>query len=250
MVNNNLDTNHATIDALKSELEAVILRLGNLEQELHRIKEKYDQNVGGLKIDIDILESQIATYSRLIAAVNRKDVANIYETEEKIFSEQQNKEKEFEQHRERTKLSLEKFNSLSEDEQDELRKLKRELSKKYHPDLGGDQSVMILINNAYRNTDLIQLRDISQGLIPDNISISNSSIGLDVDTLRSKIREREEDILSLQGTYWYKVFKEISNNNTENIFFANLSKDINVELKNKRSILAELKKTYEENKTN
>ncbi len=204
----------------------LIEEIEHFKIDLSVVKQEYDIKIGRLYLKLDEADLEILKFKKIEDLINKgfslEEAQKVVEDTLKKRREQI--EEEYKKLNEEEK-DIEKRKTISQEEQEELKKLFHKLAHKFHPDLtGGDDSMMKKINKAYADGDLEALRAIGQGGDIGNISIET------IEELKNKLARLEESI--------NKALSEKDQLNRSE--WAILKESIEKAKKQKRDILSEL----------
>lgn len=205
---------------LRAEVEALKLTLGRFEAEYHA-------RVGVLFVELDRLRLAAAEYERRIALLNaeaRADPRRVEQDIEREFAarreevraegeETRRQEQVFRRERERTQLDAAAAR--------ELKRLYRELAKRYHPDLARTdeesrqrEAIMRRVNAAFRDGDLSTLEALHREAEVIDPSFDARSTGeklvwamREVARLGMVIAEVEAELGAIQATETHRLWR-------------------------------------------
>lgn len=135
---------------------------------------KLNEKFGVINQKLKKLDLQILEYGKRIDLLNERnekplDVENnikfSFTDEKRKLEDLENEYKKTSEHYKEVLKEEAELPKLSAEEEIELKKLFRKLSLKHHPDKGGDASIFIKINEAYKKKDLEMLRNIDKNYL-------------------------------------------------------------------------------------
>jgi len=213
---------------LKMELKTLEIKL----QDLNSIKNNYfiRNNEFNTQYNLelyDILNEILEIKQRM--ALNKK-----------YYKEYEETKKEYEDFNKIYEEEIKKSKILNEDEKKELKKAYRKASKLCHPDLVSDdikkdaEKVFKELNKAYKDKNLLKVKEILKSLENEYIFETNSDKIEDKDLLNSKIIEFREKIKLVQEEI-YKfensdIFKIIEDKRNWDNFFKEAKKELEIDL--------------------
>jgi hypothetical protein len=213
-----------------SEKEKILIELveeiERFKIDLSVVKQEYDIKIGRLYLKLDEADLEILKFKKIEDLINK---GFSFEEAQKVVEDTLKKRRE-QIEEEYKKLNeeeqdIEKRKIISQEDQEELKKLFRKLAHKFHPDLtGGDDTMMKKINKAYADGDIEALRAINQGEDVGNTDIKT------IEELKSKLAILEEAIK--KALYEQEQLKHSE--------LAILKESIEKAKKQKRDILSEL----------
>jgi hypothetical protein len=163
-----IEVRHRQVAELEAELESLKLELGFFEAEYHA-------RVGTLFVELDRIRLAIEEYDRRIAGLTSRPDADPADVEREVHSEFSRRHEEVRNEEEETRRFEEIHHAdrarpqLDGTEEDEAKRLFRELAKRFHPDLARTieerhkrEQVMRRVNEAFRARNLDMLRALMQ----------------------------------------------------------------------------------------
>ena len=187
------------IEGKRREIAELEADLQSLKEDLARFNAEYHVRVGALFVERDRLELEEAEYRRLIELLTSDPdatEADIHHRVHQEFRQQRERVHQDEQNSERFQQQRDQFQrepELSDDAVAELKRLFRELAKRFHPDLAKTEAeqadrtrIMQQVNAAFHARDLAALRELTTGQDVDDQAFATFSIA---DKLVWAIRE-------------------------------------------------------------
>lgn len=168
----------------------LIEEIEHFKIDLSVVKQEYDIKIGRLYLKLDETDLELLKFKKIEDLINK---GFSFEEAQKVVEDSLKKRRE-QIDEEYKKLNdeekdIEKRKTISQEEQEELKKLFRKLAHKFHPDLtGGDDTMMKKINKAYADADIEALRAIDQGEGVGNTDINT------IEELKTKLATLEEAI--------------------------------------------------------
>jgi hypothetical protein len=208
-----LEKKRRELDALEAELAERELELATLQAELHAFEREYLGVVGIRYAELDQIEAEIAKY---LAFLNPKDSETRQQAEEAWTKAQDSKRAASENI---TDLEVSRdFKPL-----ESLKKLYREVAKRFHPDLTTDetecqrrQKVMADANQAYEDGDEERLRAILEEWENSPESVQGEGVIAElIRTIRkiAQVQERlkkiEVEIEALKRSPLYQIREKV-----------------------------------------
>lgn len=159
------------IEARKRRIADLQATLELLKQALSRFELEYRARVGTIVAEMDRIRLSLAEYRRRIERMREDRKLKPADLEREVATEFQAQREEVDAEEEETRRSQAAFRRaaarppLPPETDVELRRVYRELAKRFHPDLARDpdertrrQEIMLRINAAFRERDLVSLR--------------------------------------------------------------------------------------------
>lgn len=237
-----------TISEKEKLLIELVEEIERFKIDLYTIKQEYDIKVSRLYLKLDKTNLEILKFKKIEDLINkgfsleksRKIVEDILKKKHEQIEEEYKKINEEEK-------DIEKRKTISQEEQEELKKLFHKLAHKFHPDLiGGNDAMMKKINKAYANRDLEILRAIDQDEDSVNVEIKT------IEELLSKLARLKESIKKalyeqeqLKHSEWAILKENIEKAKKQKRDILNeLAEKVIKDIAKKENILDELKKKY------
>ncbi len=239
---------------LRAELDSLKLTLARFEAEYHA-------RVGILFVELDRARLAIAEYERRIARLQADPDADPAEVERDVGREFGSRREEVRTEDEETR----RYERLHRQEQgrpqldaqaeDEIRRLYRDLARRYHPDLARTdeerrrrEPLMQRVNAAMRERDVAALRDLFRQAEVTDPTFEARTIGerlvwaiREVARLDGVIADLETELAAMQANETYQLWnRQQSGENVLQI----LETDLMAQLATERDRLAELIATY------
>jgi hypothetical protein len=235
-----------------SEKEKLLIELveeiERFKIDLSFVKQEYDIKIGRLYLKLDETDLKILKFKKIEDLINKgfsfeeaqKAVEDTLEKRREQIEDEYKKLDEEEK-------DIEKRKTISQEEQEELKKIFRKLAHKFHPDLtGGDDTMMKKINKAYADGDLEALRAIDQ-----DDDIGNADIKT-IEELKSKLARLEESIKKalyeqeqLKHSEWAILKESIEKaKKQKRDILSELAEKVVEDIAKKENLLDELKKKY------
>ena len=215
------------VEKLRIELSMLVLEKDELLfVECKNIETAYMLAVGGLEYKAYEMECSILRLKRKLdliqAKKNRQEKIVLQKIEETLNIEFEEYQAKLNEQMEKMNEALTRSNckTLTEDENNELKKLYREIVKALHPDLnpGLSNEKIKLFHNAllaYKNGDLTGIRIIntmvSQPVLPDKSSDVISWLAKEKERLCDMLKKTNENIEKIKSEYPYTMKALISN---------------------------------------
>ncbi len=226
----------------------LIEEIEHFKIDLSVVKQEYDIKIGRLYLKLDETDLEILKFKKIEDLINK---GFSFEEAQKVVEDTLKKrreqiEEEYKKLNEEEK-DVEKRKTISQEEQEELKKLFHKLAHKFHPDLtGGDDTMMKKINKAYADGDLEALRAIDQGEGVENIDIKT------IEQLKSKLARLEESIKKalheqeqLKHSEWAILKESIEKaKKQKRDILSELAEKVTEDIVKKENQLDELKKKY------
>ena len=204
----------------------LIEEIEHFKIDLSVVKQEYDIKIGRLYLKLDETDLELLRFKKIEELINK---GFSFEEAQKVVEDSLKKRRE-QIDEEYKKLNdeekdIEKRKTISQEDQEELKKLFRKLAHKFHPDLtGGDDTMMKKINKAYADGDIEALRAIDHG---HGAEITNINT---IEELKSKLA-------TLEGAIKKALDEQDQLRHSE---LAILKESIEKAKKQKRDILSEL----------
>lgn len=235
-----------------SEKEKLLVELveeiERLKIDLSLVKQEYDIKIGRLYLKLDETDLEILKFKKIEDLINKgfsfEEAQKVVEGTLKKKREQIGEEYKKLDDEEK---NIEERKNLSQEEQEELKKLFRKLAHKFHPDLaGGNDLMMKNINKAYAVGDLEALRAIDLGGDIEKVTIET------IKELKSKLIRLEESIKhilyeqeQLKRSEWALLKENIEKaKKQQRDILRELAEKVLEDIAGKEKQLAELKKKY------
>lgn len=226
----------------------IIEEIEHFKIDLSVVKQEYDIKIGRLYLKLDETDLEILKFKKIEDLINK---GFSFEEAQKVVEETLKKrreqiEEEYKKLNEEEK-DIEKRKTISQEEQEELKKLFHKLAHKFHPDLtGGDDTMMKKINKAYADGDLETLRAIDQGEGVGSVDIKT------IEELKSKLARLEESIKKalheqeqLKHSEWAILKESIEKaKKQKRDILSELAEKVTEDIAKKENQLDELKKKY------
>ncbi|MEK7104515.1 MAG: hypothetical protein AAB868_00565 [Patescibacteria group bacterium] len=239
-----------TIFEKEKLLIELIEEIEHFKIDLSVVKQEYDIKIGRLYLKLDEIDLEILKFKKIEDLINKgfsfEEAQKV--VEDTLKNRREQIEEEYKKLNEEEK-SIEKRKTISQEEQEELKKLFHKLAHKFHPDLtGGDDTMMKKINKAYADGDLEALRAIDQGEGIGNIDIKT------IEELKSKLARLEESIKKalleqeqLKHSEWAILKESIEKaKKQKRDILSELAEKVTEDIAKKENQLDELKKKYEQ----
>ena len=208
-----LEKKQRELSALETELAERELELTTVQAELHAFEREYLRVVGVRYAELDEIEAEIAKY---LAFLNPKDSETRKQAEEAWAKAQDSKRAASE-----NITDIEVSRDFNPPES--LKKLYREVAKRFHPDLTTDeterkrrQKIMAEANQAYEDGDEKQLRAILEEWEKSPESVKGEGIAAElIRTIRkiAQVQERlkkiEAEIEALKRSALYQLREKV-----------------------------------------
>lgn len=231
-------------------LIAILEKVEQLRIDLSILKQEYDIKIGRLYLRLDEINLEILKFKKIEDLL---DKGFSFSEAEKIVEETLKKRREQIQDEynnlDDEEKDFENRKIISEDEQEELKKLWRKLAQKYHPDLAnGDEEMMKKINKAYAESDLEVLRAV------DLEQFSTEAEKATIEELRSKLASLEKSIQKANNEFeimtrseWFTLHQNIQKaKKQKRDLFDELSERVLTDIAKKENQLNELRKKHEQ----
>ncbi len=226
----------------------LIEEIEHFKIDLSVVKQEYDIKIGRLYLKLDETDLEILRFKKIEDLINK---GFSFEEAQKVVEDTLKKrreqiEEEYQKLNEEEK-DIEKRKTISQEEQEELKKLFHKLAHKFHPDLtGGDDTMMKKINKAYADGDLEALHAIDQGGGIGNVGIKT------IEELKNKLVNLEESIKKalheqeqLKRSEWAILKESIEKaKKQERDILSELAEKVLEDIAKKKNLLDELKKKY------
>ena len=164
-----------------------------------------------IQIDIKALQLRRSLLQQYINRDETPDLAEIHTKMEDFYTEAEKVISSQKSHVETAKDYLSHATFLSEEETEEHRHLYQTLLKSLHPDLNPDQTeekeeLLLEVIQAYKSADLDKMRAIyltlnPETLLDDGLSKLKTTLDEEVERLRRKVADLEEQIDALNGLF-------------------------------------------------
>jgi hypothetical protein len=183
-------------------------KIEELKYDLIVIKQEYDIKIGRLYLKLDELNLEILQQTKI--AEGLKKGLGIKEARKIAEEETQGEKEKIDKENFRLDEQEEKEKLLSSEEEKELRKVWKELVKKFHPDLALNaddredrEKKMRLINNAYENRDLEKLKSIlNEKVIEEEEVVSGEMLQERLSDILRAIEKQEQEYADLLKSEW------------------------------------------------
>lgn len=236
----------------RAQLIKITEKFEMLKSELEMVKYDYDIRIGGLYLKDNQLDLEIIQYKNIQRLMEEGlSYADAYKkVEDTYYSEQIRLDKEQEAIDEERQV-LEGREEVSEDVEQDMRKLWKKLIAKYHPDLVINEkekerreNIMKNINKAYSENNYEALK-----LFESQLHIEHFS-ALSMDILEATVVELEKSIVKAEKKYeellysqWYSMKIRLDQARKKGIdIFRGLEKSLLDDILRKIDILKKLKK--------
>ena len=237
-----------TIFEKEKLLIELIEEIEHFKIDLSVVKQEYDIKIGRLYLKLDEIDLEILKFKKIEDLINK---GFSFEEAQKVVEDTLKKrreqiEEEYKKLNEEEK-SIEKRKTISQEEQEELKKLFHKLAHKFHPDLtGGDDTMMKKINKAYADGDLESLRAIDQGEDIGSVDIKT------IEELKNKLAKLEKSIKKvlyeqeqLKHSEWAILKESIENaKKQKRDILSELAEKVVEDIAKKENQLEELRKKY------
>lgn len=195
----------------EKQYESALRKLERLKHDLSEFKRLYDARILRLYQRLNILESLLFKYRNISEYV---DEIFSFEEAQKIFDEtlKDNRARIEDEYKEQKELkkSEETLKNMTDKEKAELKKIYRNLARKYHPDrMGGDEGMMKRINKYYKEGNLEVLRDLDLEHIPVEDDDSLSGLKLRLSIVIRLVEKAETDIVLLRRSDMYVLKRNL-----------------------------------------
>lgn len=218
-------------------LSQLSVKKQQLTTQVIQFEKLYDEKIKSLYDKLHELDRVLFKYRNISEYV---DGFLSFTEAESIFEDTMNEKKSREAEnvkREKKKLLTKDHTAhLSNQQKKELKKLYRELARKFHPDkTGGKDSIMILINEAYQKGNITALKNIE---LEHDIQIENTTFsGLTQKLLRltQRIEKVTNDIHTIKSSHLYKLRLKLlnTNNATKTLVLDVLRKKLTIDVRQK-----------------
>lgn len=220
----------------------------HLTTQVEQFEKLYNKKIKSLYDKLHELDRILFKYRNISEYVD--DFLSFKEAE-RIFEETMNETKDREEEkvkREKKKL-LTKDNTahLSIQQKKELKKLYRELARKFHPDkTGGNDQIMILINEAYQNGNITALKNLE---LEHDVKIENNTFnGLTQKLVRltQRIEKVSNDIHAIKTSHLYKLRTKLlkTNTSTKTLILDMLTKKLTNDVRQKEREVEDFMKKF------
>lgn len=200
------------ISTAEKHYNKVCSTINRIKREITSFQHIYDEKLKDLHTQLNELEQILFKYQHISEYV---DDIFTFEEAQKVFEEtmkerEERLEEESKQKRKDQQMN-DKRNALSEKDQEELKKLYRNLARLFHPDkTHGNEQMMIRINEAYREGNLETLRNLDVEHIPPKIDNSIPTLKHRLMVLHVLIEKANKEITSMKRTTMYALSKKMS----------------------------------------
>jgi hypothetical protein len=237
-----------------------------LKQALGRFQVEYNAKVGRLYVELDKLELLIQEYRlRIQLIVDRGREVRLQEIEDEIKRQFSDRWQETRQTERETRGAREAYErqkaepELDEETAQELKRLYRELAKRFHPDLAETEEerqenseLMAEINEAYAQKDLDKLREIAEREGERLRSVPGETLAEKLARLTQESHRLDGVIQRLRGGLeelkrsptWEMMQKVEKGRESGQDILAGLAKDLEEQIKRKREELGGLVQRY------
>jgi hypothetical protein len=251
-----LEIRHQRATDLQVELETLKLDLSRFEAEYHA-------RVGYLFVELDRVRLACDEWGRRIARLRANLRSNLAELEDDIAEAFAKRRadihaEEAESRRYQSTFAEEQTRpTLAPDEAAELKRLYRDLARRFHPDLARSDDErqrcaeqMLRINTAYRDRDLSALKDIAAATEPDSPAFARQTVAKRLAWVHAELARLDGVIAGLR-----QAIERVHTSDTYQLWqraqadaglFDRLATGMTRELDAARAQLAYLKATYDE----
>ena len=229
-------------------LMELIEEIEHFKIDLSVVKQEYDIKIGRLYLKLDETDLDILKFKKIEDLINKgfsfEEARKV--VEDSLRKRREQIEEEYKKLNDEEK-DIEKRKTISQEEQEELKRLFHKLAHKFHPDLiGGDDTMMKKINKAYADGNLETLRAINQGEGLGSVDIKT------IEELKNKLVNLEESIKKalyeqeqLKRSEWAILKESIEKaKKQERDILSELAEKVLEDIAKKKNLLDELKKKY------
>ena len=226
----------------------LIEEIEHFKIDLSVVKQEYDIKIGRLYLKLDETDLDILKFKKIEDLINKgfsfEEARKV--VEDSLRKRREQIEEEYKKLNDEEK-DIEKRKTISQEEQEELKRLFHKLAHKFHPDLiGGDDTMMKKINKAYADGNLETLRAINQGEGLGSVDIKT------IEELKNKLVNLEESIKKalyeqeqLKRSEWAILKESIEKaKKQERDILSELAEKVLEDIAKKKNLLDELKKKY------
>lgn len=252
----------AELETRRQRAADLQLELETLKLDLTRFEAEYHARVGHLFVELDRVRLACDECGRRIARLRTNvrsdledlehDVAEAFaKRRERIFAEEAESRRY-----QRTYAEERQRPTLAPDDEAELKRIYRELARRYHPDLARSDAErqrceerMLRINAAYRDRDLGSLKDIAAASEPDSPAFARQTVTKRLEWARAELARIDgvitglvEAIRRTRASDTYQLWQRAK---ADAGLLDRLATGITRELDAARAQLANLRSTYD-----
>lgn len=203
------------------------------------------------------LELQILEYEKRIELLKKenekpdeveKNIKFSFTDEKRKLNDLEDEYKKTSEHYKDVLKEEEELPKLSKENETELKKLFRKLSLKHHPDKGGDASVFIKINEAYKKKDFEKLKNIDENYLTpveyEGLSLTDKLTRIKKQCIETekKINDRKLEIAKIINDQTYLLMIQSKENSETDILkniYTEMGEAIDLKTKQLNSLITE-----------
>ncbi|HBB56804.1 TPA: hypothetical protein DEW47_03015 [Patescibacteria group bacterium] len=226
----------------------LIEKIEHFKIDLSVIKQEYDIKIGRLYLKLDETDLEILKFKKIEDLISKG--FSLEEAQKVVEDTLKNRREQIDEEYKKLddeEKDIEKRKTISQEEQEELKKLFRKLAHKFHPDLtGGDDTMMKKINKTYADGDLETLRAIDQGEGIGNVDIKTiEELKIKLERLEESIKKALYEQEQLKHSEWAILKESIEKaKKQQRDILSELAEKVAEDIAKKENQLDELKKKY------
>ncbi len=247
----------ATLISLREKIVELEIEINDKVNNVLVFEAKLNEKFGVINQKLKKLDLQILEYSKRIELLKKgneepekveKNIKFSFTDEKRKLNDLEDEYQKTSDHYKDVLKEDEELPKLTPEKEAELKKLFRKLSLKHHPDKGGDASVFIKINEAYKKKDFEQLNNINENYLTpveyEGLSLTDKLTRIKKQCIETekKINDRKLEIAKILNDQTYLLMiqcKEKSETDILKNIYAEMEEAIEQKGKELNSLIIE-----------